>query len=326
MADYYVRPGDGGADAGTAANPFLTFKQAVAVAASGDNIYIDTVTNGFDIINNAGGEIDLASSGTGLVFIHVYGTDGAWNPGTQATIQGEAGDLPVNLLDTNGHDYWWWHNITFDGATTYCMYRSAGTTVGMIFEDCAFINAASTVYGSDNISGCSFLRCSFGNATAYGFYRPASGCVFEMCEFYSCNIAIDVNSANVWRYCVFRDITADMIYCRVSGGAQDIIGCVFDTSAAGSGIWVHDGTSNLRVRHSAFTNLNQFGIEVDVAADARNWEDYNGFLNNGADRQNIAVGANSFTFAADPYVNRAGNDHTTSDTATNRRRAIQVGV
>jgi len=72
------------------------------------------------------------------------------------------------------------------------------------------------------------------------------------------------------------------------------------------------------------TSNNQYGLEAP-AGNFTGFEDYNGFLNNGvADRTNVPTGPNSGTFTALPYVNVAGGNFTTSDTADFRRTEIDM--
>ena len=157
-----------------------------------------------------------------------------------------------------------------------------------LFVNCYVEQATLDGFGA-NRTGLYCIDCRVKSVGRYGFYPGYS-------------LPVLVN-------CIVDSSANDCVYIGGNVGAV-IVGCTFYHSTGGSGIrHVDPGSFPAHVRNCIFSQNNQYGIELDSAADHH--EDYNAFYANGvAARKNVVqTGPHDVTLTADPFVNAAGGNY-----------------
>jgi len=284
---------------------------------------------GTQIIASAGTLLNLFNSGSAIGgYINVIGCDTNWVPKAgQFTIQGKAGDLPVDLLNIGAIKYWNFENITFDAATTQLVHSTANYMQFHRFYKCRFINSSgigislgTTAY--DNI----YDNCDFQNNTGIAMSTVVLSIV-QNCKFIGNGAGITSASATcnpIVKNCIFHANSDDDIS---STGASPIIilGNIFNGNIGGSCLKLADASVASWIYFNKFTSANQYGIEVVAASDCSNVEDYNYFFGNGQGaRLNCDTGANSVNGADAGVVSVALDDFRTNLATLLRRIPLNL--
>ena len=227
-------------------------------------------------------------------------------------------------IDMNNHDYRDTHNVTAQNADLHGWYMP-GQSAYCLFEQCiGENNGADGWFISGRELGNFYLNCIARNNTSDGFFGIYLSRMFGCYSYNNTNEGFNIYGGAHIVHCGAYDNDADNIV--VSATNTGIFNCFSHGSSAGSGVRFAAATYYTKIAGCAFTNNNQYGIEIPAGA-CQVHEDYNGFLDNGvADRLNCPTGRHSGTFTASPYVNAAGGDFTTAATADFRRTLIPLSI
>jgi len=358
MTTYYVDPAaagdnDGGGDGADRNNPtqsanwtdaWVSLQSAMNDAVAGDTVYC----RGTQTISTNPLNTDAVGSGdctTGP--IKFIGCDANGNArAAQFTLQGDAASKPANLIAwTESFSRIIWENFTWNGANVtdhvFNIPNTANKTWRFhFFTKCIFTGGPATGFMNQRGNNFTFRFCVFSNNTVRGMYvyQSSSGHKFMFCRFESNGqqgITGDSTSCGEFFGCIFRNNGYDGLYDSSGGAANSkgsaLINCIADNNTrngfANGGTY---GMVSFSVTGCRITNQDSatyYGIDVTSKNAGYNYEDYNVFDNNTADRNNIPVGANSLA-AADTteqgYVDQANADLNLTKDAILRSTAIDL--
>lgn len=289
MTTYYVGKGGNDGNAGTSwADRKLTLNGAedIPVAAGdtvivGPGIYREMLT--LDVTGTVGNPITYEGDRSG------YRTDGV---GGEVRITGSDDDISEtrNNCIAGGAGAPERHYRTFrnfnlcqtDGYISTVSGTGTNQIDGWVFDDCIFYGNCGSVairagYFGDNweIKRCMFIGVGWGIVSPLTARNAATGCVVESCVFVggggnSYGITV---STSEW---TIRNCTVVGVYY----GVQALAG-----NGGAPYMWVYNSL------------LDQCYVATKAAVSGDLVEDYNGFYNNGTDRSNVAIGANSVVYA-----------------------------
>ncbi len=309
MADYYVDPSDGGADAGTEANPYRTMAQAAAVVAAGETVYLrNTETLAASVTLTTAG-----SEAAGRIKWVGCPTD-SWVP------DGTTFKLNVNDAATRGISinvaYQWFENIEIYDST------ATGFDATSIGDYCVYVNCIAyscDTSGFDCAGSTShWHRCvSYGNGVN-GFNGIEADNFFDLCVAYdnTDNGFVVANTHVEFLRCIAHDNGASAgdagfaldMFCRT-------VNCVANSEV--NGVEIND--ANCCVLACRLTN-NTNGIVIAAAGDT-SYYGYNVFANSatadvddsGVDTQTLTITTDTNEIDPDGAAVDGYNDDTTED-------------
>ena len=302
MTTFFVRQSGGNDtnDGLSFANGWATIQFAADTAVAGDIVLIasdgtHTPTASVDIDTNAG------TAAAGPVTFRGAGSAGE-DDGTVATISGSS--LPATTdLFTFVIDYTKWENLRFTAATRHNLFDN-NTSIGNVFVNCRFDNAAEEGCSYLAVGFAQFFNCEFDNNGGNGCgtddlssNRAGQIRAFN-CSFHD-NGENGIQSSDgglILLHCLFYDNTNHGLLINrdlESSGGSIIGNCVFNGNTSGilmsgSLIGIFFGS----VYNCVFSNNSSHGVNFG-SAHIDGHVDYNlYYLNTTAHRANFPTGAN----------------------------------
>lgn len=291
---------------------YFQINNASTDVASVDNADgIDNTTRGETIpganMLNSGSDGIMCEGNSGDAVtghIKLIGCDAAWNPGEGlhsnhdvshlVTLDGD-GAATVCFYGGVNVDRWWLESIRCTGAT------GDGITAGNSADRWVFRYVVADTNGANGIGALRFTsavykHCHFYDNTGVGLRRPnyyneVLGCRTNGNGGYGIEFQNYVTCVD----CLSYENADDNFFSAPN--ENKLYHCVADGSIGGSGIRIVG--INTLVFGCRLTNNFDHGIEMDVAVDDTNIEDFNVCHNNAnGDLQNIVSGYNSYGDAA----------------------------
>lgn len=331
MADRFYQSGlASGANDGTSwADAWQTLQAVLDNHVAGDHIFLDTVTNGAEVLSATADDDTVNGTASGNTQFFAVNGDQSATPeddvdGTMAVF--DANSAATFCVQSNGFDYRHWKNCEFKNATSHG-FDIVATAINCCWEGCSFNN--NNGHGMDmsvNADGNVFVQCRFDNNGGSGHQGIDDGHLI-LCQFinnsaHGCiQLAAAGHSTAV--LCLAHNNTTDGF---VIDEEDFVILCTSDGNGR-SGIGNFGTVNNAASFLNRLTNNTGYGI--GGFGSSRMCIGMNAFRNNTGGESTgsaslIDIGQN-VTLTADGYEDIGSDNFSLNDSSEARRDSFNIG-